>query len=119
MAALTPVVCGGRIGASLADADMAAAGGSGDTFPAGPDMYLRVKNGNAAACTVTVKGVSGGGPLGTTLADLALSPAVPLTTGDRLFGPFPAYPFAGADGTVSVTYSVTATVKVQAIKIAG
>jgi hypothetical protein len=113
MAALTPVVCarsgGGLIGT------LSAAGAGGDTFPAGPNTFLRVKNGNAAACVVTVTPPAGGGPMGTTVAPLALTPSVDATTGDRIYGPFPQNPFGDANGNVNVSYSVTATVTVQAL----
>jgi hypothetical protein len=116
MAALTPLAPLRSAGADLTS--LAAAGAGGDTFPAGSQMYLRVKNGNAAPCTVTVTPPASGGPAGTTVAPLALSPAVPATTGDRLFGPFPANPFADANGNVNVSYSVTATVTVAVYQMA-
>jgi hypothetical protein len=92
-----------------------AAGAGGDTFPAASNVYLRVKNGNAAACTVTVTPPAAGGPGGTTVAPYALAPAVAATTGDRTYGPFPANPFADQNGNVNVSYSVTATVTVQVL----
>lgn len=114
MAALTPIVCS-RTGGDIST--LTAAGAGGDTFPAGLDNYLRVKNANAAACTVTVSPPAGSGPLGTTIAPYALTPVVAATTGDRLYGPFPPTPFADASGNVNVTYSVTASVTVQALTI--
>ena len=115
MAALTPVVASRSAGADLTG--LVAAGAGGDTFPAGPNSFLRVKNGNAAPCTVTVTQPAGSGPLGTTIAPLALAPVVAATTGDRLYGPFPLYPFADANGNVNVSYSVTATVTVLAVTV--
>jgi hypothetical protein len=114
MAALTQVICA-RSGGGDISAAMASAGAGGDTFPAGPNSYLRVKNANAAACTVTVTPPASGGKYGTTVAPLALSPVVALTTGDRIYGPFPAETFADANGNVNVTYSVTTSVTVQAL----
>jgi hypothetical protein len=117
MTALTPVLCA-RAGGGDISAGMTAAGAGGDTIPAGDDIYLRVKNGNAAACTVTVTPSAAGGPAGTTFAPLALSPAVALTTGDRIYGPFPPNPFADtSDGLVHVSYSVTSSVTVQCLKM--
>ncbi len=114
MAALSVLAAASRAAGLDLTAALASAGAGGDTFPAGSDIYLRVKNGNAAACTVTV--IAAGtvaGPRGTFLAPLALAPAVGATTGDRIFGPFPADTFADpADGLVHVSYSVTATVTV-------
>ena len=120
MAALTPKVMGSRVGMSLADGDMSAATATtGDTFPAGPNSYLAVKNASGGDITVTIKAVSKAGPLQTTLADLALTPVVEATTGLRVFGPFPAYPFADASGNVTAVCSAVTTVKVAAITVAG
>src|SRR5258708_10159675 len=79
------------------------AASAADTFPAGPNSFLRVKNGNAAPCVVTVTPPAAGAPLGTTVAPLAL-PSVAATTGDRIFGPFPVNPFADAHGNGNATY---------------
>jgi hypothetical protein len=116
MTALVPVLCARSGGGDIAAALIAAT--NGDTFPAGPNSFLRVKNGNAAACTVTVTPPSTSGPLGTTIGPLALSPQVALTVGDRIYGPFPTYPFGDANGNVTVTYSVTPTVTVEALLMA-
>jgi hypothetical protein len=120
MAALTVKYASRAAGLDLTAANMENAGAGGDTFPPGSDMWLRVKNAGASPCTVTVDQPTGSGPLGTSITDLALAPAVPITTGDRLFGPFPAYPFADpADGLIHVTYSSTSSVTVQAIRLTG
>ena|SRR5215467_9116614 len=113
MAALTPVVCS-RTGGGAA-ATLSAASAGGDTMPSGTQAFLRVKNGNAAACTVTVTPIAGSGPNGTTVAPFALSPAVEATTGERIYGPFPQNPFGDANGNVNFSYSVTSTVTVQAL----
>jgi hypothetical protein len=116
MAAYTPVLCartgGGNIGA------LAGTPANGDTFPAGPNNFLYVQNGNAAAVTVIVTPPTGGGPLGTTVGPFTLSPAVEATTGVRIFGPFPPQPFADSAGNVTVSsYSVTATVKAACLQM--
>jgi len=108
MTALVPIPIN-RTGADLTAGLVAAT--AADTFPAGYQNMLRVKNGNASACIPTVTPPTGGGPAGTTVAPLALT-SVPATTGDRMFGPFPANPFADANGNVNVSYSVTPTVTV-------
>jgi hypothetical protein len=118
MAALTQVLCS-RSGGGDITSGLAAAGAGGDTFPAGPNSYLRVKNGNAAACVVTVTPPASGGRYGTTAAPLALTPSVAATTGDRVYGPFPADVFADQNGNVNVSYSVTATVTVQPLLMSG
>jgi hypothetical protein len=117
LAALTQVLCARSGGGDIA-AGLTAAGGAGDTFPAGPNSFLRVKNANAAACTVTVTPSTGSGPQGTSIGALALAPPVALTSGDRVYGPFPAYPFADANGNVNVSYSVTSSVSVEALLMA-
>lgn len=113
MTALTPVVASRAVGANLATALTAATAG-GETFPAGPNTFLRVKSTNAGTVTVTVTPPTGGGPLGTTVAPLALAPVVPITTGDIIYGPFPASPFADSSGTVTATCSTTTGVTVGA-----
>ncbi len=87
-----------------AGADTALAGTvttAADTFPAGPNTYLRVRNTTASPVSVTVTPPAGGGPAGTTVAPLVLAPVVAITTGDRTYGPFPANPFADANGNVN------------------
>jgi thiamine monophosphate kinase len=119
MAALTAVTASRAAGGDLRAGAMSAAGVSGDTFSPGDDVWLRVKNGNAGACTVTVTPSTAGGPRGTTISAYALAPAVELTSGDRLYGPFPASPFADvSDGLVHVSYSVTSSVTVEVLKLA-
>lgn len=106
MVAYVPVAPSRAAGADLT-AFVTVGGVSGDTFPPGTDNYLRVKNTSAAAITVTIMDVSSvGGPGGTFVAPLVLAPVVAITTGDRLYGPFPAFPFASpTDGQVHVAYS--------------
>jgi hypothetical protein len=110
MTAYVPVAISRGAGVDLTAAGVAVA--SNDTFPAGNDVFLRVKNTNAAACTVSVINTgANAGPNGTFLAPLALAPSVPLTSGDRMYGPFPANAFADpSDGQVHVSYSVTSGV---------
>jgi len=113
MAAIVPVVASRAAGANNATA-MAAASSGGDTFPAGSNTYLRVKNTNASTITVTVSPPTGGGPLGTTVSPYVLSPVVEATTGDRTYGPFPANPFADSNGNVNFVCSPYANVTVGA-----
>lgn len=118
MTAYVPTAISRGAGVDLTAAGVAVA--NNDTFPAGADVFLRVKNGNAAACTVSVINAgANAGPGGTFLAPLALAPPVPLTTGDRMYGPFPASTFADpSDGQVHVSYSVTATVTALVYRVA-
>lgn len=116
MAALTPTLCARAGGGSIASG-LVSAGAGGDTFAAGTQVFLRVKNANAAACTVTVTPPSGGNDLGTTTAPYALTPACEATTGDRIYGPFPTNPFADQNNNINVSYSVTSSVQVEVLQM--
>lgn len=104
MTALVPVVVGRSTGVDMTAAGVATTPTTGDTFPAGPNTYLRIRNATASAVTVTVNPPAGGGPDGTTVAPLALAPTVAASpSGDRMYGPFPANPFADTNGNVNFT----------------
>jgi len=77
-----------------------------DVFANNGKTYIEVKNGNAGADTVAIDSLvacnqgtdhDGGG-------------SVPATTGDKIFGPFDPTRFNNANGQVTITHSVTATV---------
>jgi hypothetical protein len=112
MTALVPTIVSRLAGVDNTVALTAATGA--DTFPAGPNTYLRVKNGNAAPCVVSVTPTAGGGPLQTTVAPLTLTPSVAATTGDRTYGPFPQNPFGDSNGNVNVVTAPFATVTIGA-----
>lgn len=118
MAALTTIVAASAVAGTDMTAGLVSAGGSGDTFVADPEVWFRVKNGNASPTNVTVTPPAGGGPRGTTVAPIVYGP-VAATTGDRMFGPFPPNPYADQSGNVNVTYSVSATVTVAPYKFSG
>lgn len=103
--------------AKLGGADISAsmtAAANGDTIPAG--YSLHVKNASGSPVTVTWVAPSGTGPSGTSLANLALTPAVPATTGDVIFPNFDAVPWADpTTGLVTFNYSATASVTVKAL----
>jgi hypothetical protein len=111
MAALTTAVV--TRGAPLnqatggAGAPVAVAASGGDTFAAGPDVFLRF-TGGAASCVVTVAtpGAYNG------LAFVPYTVTVPATTGDVEVGPFPAGVFTADGTTVNLTYSAPTGVKV-------
>jgi hypothetical protein len=113
--ALVPTICA-RAGGTDAAAGMVAAT-NGDTLPAGPNNYLRVKNASGSAVTVTVTPAPGGQAEGTSLAAYALAPAVAATTGDMIYGPFPQNPWGDAAGNVNLSYSAVTTVTVKALNI--
>jgi len=99
MTALVPVPASRLAGANLITAGTTTT--AADTFPAGPNTWLRVRNTSASPVTITVTPIAGSGPQGTTIAPLALSPAVEITTGDRIYGPFPQNPFGDGSGNVN------------------
>lgn len=85
-----------------------AADAAGDTFAPGDDVVLHVKNGSAAAVTVTIASPTPCSQGST--HPLAVS--VP-AAGERIIGPFPAGRFAQpSSGRVNVTYSAAASVTV-------
>jgi hypothetical protein len=117
MTALTPAPASRGAGANLGTGLTPAT--AADTFPAGPNTYLRVKNAGAGTVTVTVTPTTGSGPQGTTISALALVPVVEATTGDRIYGPFPQNPFGDASGNVNVSYSTVTSVTVGAFVLPG
>jgi hypothetical protein len=116
MTALTPTPVARLAGTDISAGMVPAT--NGDTLPASVATYLHVKNASGAAVTVTVTPAAGSGPLGTTIAPIALTPPVAATTGDMIYGPFPASPFGDQNGLVNLSYSATASVTVKALSIA-
>lgn len=84
-----------------------------DVFANNGKTYIHVKNGNAAADTVTIDSLTacnqGSDHDGTF--------AVPATTGERVFGPFDMSRFNNANGQVTVTHSVTSSVTCAVISL--
>jgi hypothetical protein len=114
MTALSPSQVSRVGGADISTGMVAAA--NGDTIPAG--CALHVKNGSGSPVTVTWVAPAGTGPSGTSLANLALTPVVAATTGDVIFGPFPAVPWGDPNtGLVTFNYSAVTTVTVKALQI--
>jgi hypothetical protein len=101
MTALVPIIAGRLTGADNSDVTPLVNSTAADTFPAGPNTYLRVHNTSASPVTVTVTPPAGSGPQGTTIAPYALAPTVAITTGDRIYGPFPVSPFGDGNGNVN------------------
>jgi hypothetical protein len=107
MTAIVPLPASRLAGANL-QAGVFTAYSAADTFPAGPNTYLAVRNTTLSVVTVTVTPTTGSGPQGTTISALALAPPVEASTGFRVYGPFPQNPFGDASGNVNISYS-TAT----------
>jgi len=111
MTAIVPVFATRAAGANNASGAVPGTAATGaDTFPAGPNTYLRVRSTNAAPCVVTINPAAGSGPAGTSIAPLTLTPSVEATTGDRTYGPFPQNPFGDGSGNVNVACAPFATV---------
>ena len=95
----------------VAPAYQAAAAG-GDEFANGGRTVFHVKNGSAAAVTVTVKSQKPCNQGGT--HDLTVS--VP-AGGDRMIGPFDPARFNNSSGRVAVTYSAVTTITVAPLEV--
>lgn len=85
----------------LAPAYTAADNTNGETCPNDGLLFLHVKNTGGGACTVSIA-IPG-------LVDGQTVPAktvvVPITTGDRMIGPFPPGQYNDSSGNIGVTYS--------------
>lgn len=90
----------------------AAADAAGDEFANGGRTFLWVKNGGAAAITVTVDSVKKCDQG----FDHDLSISVP-AGGERLIGPFEPGRFNNSSSRVKVTYSAVASVTVAAVEV--
>jgi hypothetical protein len=84
---------------------------AGDTFAAGDEVYLEVKNGSGSSVTCTV--VTPGNVDGIALADYTFTVAA--TTGVTEVGPFPSDLFGE---TATITYSAVTTLTI-AVKSMG
>lgn len=93
----------------------AAAAGGGDAFTPNKDTFLHVKNTSGGAITVTIV-TPRNDQYGNPVADNAIS--VPLTTGDRMIGPFPADAYADpTTGLASITYSGVTNLTIAAVQL--
>ena len=94
----------------------AACAGGGDKFTPGANTFLQVKNASGGALTVTVAVAKVPLPDATS-AVAAVS--IPATTGDKMFGPFPAEFFAAAaDGLAAITYSGVTSLTIAVLRLA-
>jgi len=91
----------------------AAAAAGGDTVKNDGRIFLHFKNTNAAARNVTIT------PQrkyrGVTLSPVTV--AIPLTTGDKMIGPFDPEAFNQADGTLAITYDAVTNLTVAAVRL--
>ena len=99
--------------AALAPTYASAAGG-GDKFTPGSNVFLHVKNTNAATRDITVAATKD------VLPDMPAPDVVetiPATTGDKMLGPFPAEMFAASDGLADIAWSASAGVTVAVLQL--
>ncbi len=90
------------------------ADGTGNTVPGNDGrIFLHFKNTNAATRTVTIN--TPGQVVGLDIADLTAT--IPITSGDKMVGPFPPAVFNQADDSLSITYSAVADRTVAAIRL--
>jgi hypothetical protein len=83
---------------------------TGDTFPAGGDIYLRLKTSGTAFTVAVMNASANAGIVGTFLAPYTLQGGALAATQDKLYGPFPANPFADpSDGLVHLTFTGVTT----------
>lgn len=87
---------------------------TGDTFDAGDDVYLHVKNGSGSSINVTV--LTPGLYRGFALTPVVV--AVPATD-EKEMGPYPASLFTADGATVGVSYSAITTVTAAVKKYNG
>lgn len=91
----------------------AAAANGGDSFANDGKVFFEAKNVNAATRLLTIaltKLVDGQTPAAKTVT-------VPVTTGDKMIGPFPPDVYNDANGRVNVTYSTEVDVTVAAFRL--
>ncbi|MBI4941857.1 MAG: hypothetical protein HY830_14025 [Actinobacteria bacterium] len=77
-------------------------------------LFLQVKNGNAAADTVTLVD-AGKTPAGSSATNPTV--VVPATTGDRMIGPLLSTMADPVTGLITVQHSVTATVTCALVQV--
>lgn len=80
----------------------------------GSMLFLHVKNGNAAADTVTLVD-AGTTPAGSSATNPTVT--VPATTGDRMIGPLLSSMASPTTGLITVQHSVTATVTCALVQV--
>jgi len=78
------------------------------------NVFLHVKNVNAAARTLTV--VTPGTVYGLAIADLTVT--IPGTTGDKMIGPFPPSVFNQADGSIYFNIDVITDGTIAVVRMA-
>jgi len=91
----------------------ASAAGGGDQFQNNGRCFIQVKNGSGGNITltaVTQSTVDG-------LAVTDLTAVIPLTSGDKMIGPFPTDIYNDANGYVQLTYSAVTSLTIGAFRL--
>lgn len=104
-----------RSGSGLTPSYAACAGG-GDACETGDDMFLHVKNTNAATRDVTIAIPSAA----STYPGVAYTSTVctiPVTTGDKMIGPISNLYRDPTTGLATITYSAVTNLTIAAIKL--
>lgn len=106
-------------GLDLSAALTSPGGTSGDTFPPGNDVFLRLKTtGTPLTATIMNTGANSG-LAGTFLAPYAMGGGALAATQDKLYGPFPSNPFGDpSDGQVHIAYTVVTGLTVGVYRMA-
>lgn len=91
----------------------AAAAGGGDSFPNDGHTFVQFKNTNAAARNVTI--VTQITVDGKAVADDVIN--VPLTTGDKIVGPFPSGIYNDVNGLIQMTYDAATNLTVGVFRL--
>ena len=91
-----------------------AANADGHSIANDGKVVLEVKNTSGAPINVTIQ--TPGSVDGLAIADLVV--AIPLTSGDKIIGPFPPGIYNQADGTIYVDFAAAPGLTVAALRIA-
>lgn len=104
-------------GADLSATLTTPGGVSGDTFPAGGDIYLRLKTAGTAI-TATISWPTAADNYGVGKAGYVIGGGALPATSDKIYGPFPANEFADpSDGQVHIGYSATTNLTVGVYRL--
>jgi len=92
----------------------AAANADGHYFTNDGRVFLQVKNTNGATRTVSIDDPNSISPAAATSFNPDVPCIIPITTGDKLIGPFPVARFGS---TVNITFTAVADLTIAAFKI--
>lgn len=93
---------------------LAAANADGSKFINTGKTFIHAKNTNGAIRTITVQAQVGSPPLGT---DQDIAVVIPITTGEKIFGPFPKKYYDDSTGYAHMTYDAVADLTVAVYEL--